>query len=443
MRAPRLEDALEKVSRVITDRYGLRLICEGNRCRTDGKTIYLPSLPDDVPDALLDAIRGWADHECAHAIYTQTGLGPAFQKEHGPGAFAILNALEDARVERLMGRRYPGARINLKEAFRFVGQKAEQGRLQKRGKLEDFTAALYTRASGRPDQGWIATEAYALADACADELSALRSCRSTRRVAEIALRVWEKVRDAFETEQSPQQQPEKEQPQPSPDPQPEDDPDENGQSDASPHAPEARQAQAGARTAMAGAQPRGSAPMEMLGRLIEKELERRSSSRRDSYRVYTTRNDVVEVPKAKKGFDYRQELAALRPCISALRRRLLQTLMGRKESLWLGDRARGRLDPRSLHRLAAGRSARVFRKRVEIEAEKAACTLLLDISSSMGGPPVQLCRRLALVFAEALDVLGFPTEIIGFSTLDDDVRAKAAGDGHLQPFCACHSRAAS
>ena len=83
MKAKALETALEKVSRVITDRYGLRLICQGDSCKTDGKIIYLPSLPDDVPESVLGALRGWADHECAHAIFTQTRIGPEFQKQHG------------------------------------------------------------------------------------------------------------------------------------------------------------------------------------------------------------------------------------------------------------------------------------------------------------------------------------------------------------------------
>jgi hypothetical protein len=101
-----LKSTLEKVSRIITDRYGLRLVCEGDACKTDGRTIYLPSLPENMPDWLLGPIRGWADHECAHAIFTETELGPVFRQAHGPQAFGILNVLEDVRVEALMARRY-------------------------------------------------------------------------------------------------------------------------------------------------------------------------------------------------------------------------------------------------------------------------------------------------------------------------------------------------
>jgi len=55
-----------------------------------------------------------------------------------------------------------------------------------------------------------------------------------------------------------------------------------------------------------------------------------------------------------------------------------------------------------------------------------ACTLLLDLSSSMSGDQIRLCRQLALLFAETLSVLSFPTEIIGFSTVDRDLRSEVS-----------------
>ncbi|MCK4374872.1 MAG: hypothetical protein KAX19_06060, partial [Candidatus Brocadiae bacterium] len=420
MKANSLEVTLEKVSRVITDRYGLRLVCEGDRCRTDGRTIYLPSLPDNVPEQLLGAIRGWADHECAHAIYTQTRLGPEFQKEHGTEAFSILNALEDARVERLMGRRYPGARLNLEEGFGFVGARAEKGQLRARSPFDQFTAALYTRASHRRDQRWISRQGYQLVDLCEEELSELSSCRRTRDVAQVALKIWEKLRAAFEGEADA-----------GPDVDSDTDSGQDGgsgretESESSDQESEGQSCSGGTDASQEDT-AEGFNPMELLGSLIQHDLNDLYSGQEGQYRVYTTEHDVIEVPEVKRGFDYRREMDALRPYVSALRRKLLQTLMGRKQTLWLGDRARGRLDSRSLHRLVTGRSGRVFRKRVKTEGKDTACTLLLDISSSMSGPSIDLCRKLALVFAETLEVLGFPTEVVGFSTLDDDVRARVA-----------------
>jgi len=380
-----LEDTLEKVSRVITDRYGLKLVCEGGRCRTDGKTIYLPSVPENIPDTLLGAIRGWADHECAHAIYTQTRLGPKFQKAHGTEAFGILNALEDARVERLMARRFPGAKLNLEDGFRFVGERAERGELEARGPTDEFISALYTRASGREDQSWISPEAYSLVDRCQEEVSELPSCRKTRDVATLALRIWEKLCGELSAEDGPQE-PDTSTPSGtgngSETPSAADDP---------PNTPEASGGNGKPAPPPAEAEP-GASPMELLSSSIESELTRLSSGETAQYTVYTTQHDVVEVPPISKDFDYRHEMEQLSPYVSGLRRRLLQSLLGQRETLWLGDQARGRLDPRGLHRLVTGRSSRIFRQLVRREGKHTACTLLLDLSSSMSGPSITLCR---------------------------------------------------
>ncbi|MCK4375331.1 MAG: hypothetical protein KAX19_08380, partial [Candidatus Brocadiae bacterium] len=206
---------------------------------------------------------------------------------------------------------------------------------------------------------------------------------------------------------------------------------EEGEPGESPEPGETGEGPGGSPMPVPAQEPQGPNPMEQLGPLIQAELERQYSGEGGTYRVYTKEHDVVEVPEPRRGFDYRKEMEELRPYVAGLRRRLLQTLMGRKQTLWLGDQTRGKLDPRSLHRLATGASGRIFRKRVVSDGGKTACTLLLDISSSMSGPSIQLCRQLGLVFADALNVLGFPTEIIGFSTMDSDLRPKVSRESGI------------
>ena len=421
MRSRPLETTLEKVSRVLTNRHGLRLVCEGEGCRTDGKTIYLPSLPDDVPEDLLSAIRGWTDHECAHAIFTETDLSKDFIRQHGQAAFGILNALEDARVERLIGKRYPGSALNISSAFRFVVEKARAGQVRPFTPLEAFTSVLYIRAGGMEDQDWMPTEAYALADECAEELDAFGSCRHTRQVAAVAERIWEKVRPCFPP--LPPSSGGSDPGEGAESPSPEQDGRGGGSSEqsgksASPasHAvPHQQQHEEGG----------SGTPMDVLGDLIHSEASQYRQAK-DAYSVWSTELDVVEVPDVDPDYDYRAELNELRPYVGGLQRRLLQTLMGRRKGVWLGDQARGRLDPRALHRLATGRDSRIFRRRVVSDGGATACTLLLDLSASMRGDPLKLCKQLGLLFAETLELLHFPTEVIGFSTLDTDVRSEAA-----------------
>ena len=430
MKAKSLETALEKVTRIITNRYGLRLVCEGDECRTNGRIIYLPSLPEDIPEELLGAIRGWADHEAAHVRYTRTQVGPGFEREHGKKAFGILNALEDGRVEAKMSRRYPGARLNMREAFRFVSDRFERQR-PLCSPFRQFTSALYTRAANRPDQSWIPGQAYELVQECEPELSGLPACRSTDQVAEVAKAVWEKVKDRFEdVEESPDSE--------APETPPEDQQDASAAGKGQPpdQQQQAAEPQDESPSGAEGGGPLGGSDglglMDDLAGMIQTELRSRPGEP-GTYRVYTTKYDVVEVPRPDPGFDYRKEAQAIQPYVAGLRRRLIRTLMGRRETRWLGDKTRGRLDPRSLHRLTTGRSGRIFRERTVTDGGMTACTLLLDLSSSMNGTQIQLCRQMALVFAETLDKLSFPTEIIGFSTEDRDLRYEVAQESGVDP----------
>ena len=420
MRNQELETTLEKVSRILTRKYGMRLVCEGSSCKTDGNTIYLPALPEDVPDDLLGAIRGWCDHEVAHALYTQTELGPTFQEEHGKRAFAILNSLEDARIEARLSEDYPGSRLNLEEAFGFVSDNAEKFRGGS-DLFRDFASALYLRASGRDDPRWIPPAAYRLADEVQDELSHFPECQSTEEVADVAQAIWEKVRDRVteeeEEEDSSRRESESDEGQgESPDP-------EKNPLDGDPGDSEG-QPQQGATAEMPGEQ--GGSPMEALGSLIEEEVRRTEGQDAGKYRVYTRKHDTVEVPEQDPDFDYRAEMDQLKSYTAGLRRKLLQTLLGVQRIRWLRDKTRGKLDPAALHRVASHTSGHVFRQVRQKKGGNTACTLLIDVSASMRGTQIDLCRKMALVFAETLATLGFPTEIIAFSTLDRDLRYEVA-----------------
>ena len=430
MRANRLESAIEKVSRVLTRRYGIDVIFRGNNCRTDGRTIYLPSLPDDLPDELLEAVRGWTDHECAHCIFTETGVRSEFEQEHGTRAFSVLNTLEDARVERLMAESYPGSGVNIERAFRFVTRLAD-GQAP-RDPLRAFTCAIYTRATGHPDLQALPEEAYRLVDKCEEELSRLHECSSTSDVAELAARVWEKVAQDLQGVTGGD---DREESRPSSEPSLSDDQkvrQEEAGGDASPADPSGPAEDEGksenGRTCEATDAPEGersdedASPMGQLQRHIEGRMQSRRAD--GTYRVYTREHDVVEVPDTDSSYDWREKVRDLRPQISGLLRRLVHTLRGRQEKRWLRERSRGRLDPGALHKLATGRTDRIFRQRAETDAGATACTLLLDLSSSMAGQQIRICRRLALIFGETLSRLSFPTEIIGFSTVDRDLRAE-------------------
>ncbi len=433
MQSKTLETSLEKVSRILSRKYGVSVIFEGSCCKTDGNTVYLPSLPENVPEDLLGAVRGWCDHEVSHILYTQTELGPSFQKKHGRQAFGILNSLEDGRIERLLSEKYPGSSINLKEALRFVAEK-ENENSSGRSPFGHLTAALYTRAAGRPDQDWIAPQGYVAADAFSEEIEAAARAETTEEVAKAAVRIWERLDTKLKGEDGQDDDDSQNEDSSENSQQPKEDEEEETGSESSQNGPPktggSEQSNGQKEGELQGRHGSGGSdgfsqeesPMDRLSSLISKEAQQSSAEGAGSYRVYTNRYDVVEVPEQADDFDYREELRGLESYVSCMRRKLLQTLQGRQKVRWLRSRSRGKLDPRALHRLKATTSPKVFRQRRVRKGGDTACTLLLDVSASMRGPQIQLCRQLALVFAQTLSLLEFPTEIISFSTVDNDLR---------------------
>ena len=61
----------------------------------------------DMEDFLYDLIMG---HEVGHALYTPNDGWIGFQKKYGKNRVGFLNCIEDARIEKLIKRKFPGLR---------------------------------------------------------------------------------------------------------------------------------------------------------------------------------------------------------------------------------------------------------------------------------------------------------------------------------------------
>ncbi|MHC0716091.1 cobaltochelatase CobT-related protein, partial [Klebsiella pneumoniae] len=69
-----------------------------------------PSIPDDASPALMNAIRGFLDHEVGHLLFTDEKV---VKKMRNTKAFGLWNALEDVYIERRMSEVFTGSRRNL------------------------------------------------------------------------------------------------------------------------------------------------------------------------------------------------------------------------------------------------------------------------------------------------------------------------------------------
>lgn len=72
--------------------------------------VNLPSIPDDASPALMNAIRGFLDHEVGHLLFTDEKV---VKKMRNTKAFGLWNALEDVYIERRMSEVFTGSRRNL------------------------------------------------------------------------------------------------------------------------------------------------------------------------------------------------------------------------------------------------------------------------------------------------------------------------------------------
>lgn len=72
--------------------------------------VNIPSIPDDASPALMNAIRGFLDHEVGHLLFTDEKV---VKKMRNTKAFGLWNALEDVYIERRRSEVFTGSRRNL------------------------------------------------------------------------------------------------------------------------------------------------------------------------------------------------------------------------------------------------------------------------------------------------------------------------------------------
>lgn len=120
-RVPLIREVIRRLAPLLSSK-GVKVVMRGLSAScsygADGKphTITLPELPDDCPNDLLDAVQGFLDHECAHALFsTFADLKRAKQSK----VAYIANALEDTFIEREMAKLYPGTFLNLRNTQQF------------------------------------------------------------------------------------------------------------------------------------------------------------------------------------------------------------------------------------------------------------------------------------------------------------------------------------
>lgn len=435
-----LESTLEKVARTLSEKFGINVIFKGDLCCTNGRTIFLPSLPDDLPQEMIMVIRGWLDHESSHIIFrSDMKLAGEFQKTHGTAAFCVLNILEDARIEAAISKRFPGSGFNLRMCYAEAALRAK-GDAEKAllPFLRQFAFAVHACVNDLSYPDFVGQVVRDTVDEIAPLLRQAPSCATTREVEVIALKVWERIRTLVEAEKASRKAIES----------------LGGNNQplaADPGVFVPNQANGKEQAKRRSEATNDAVHQGIIGGMAEDIAQTISGYARTNqlYRVWSTGYDKVAVAYNQSSRSHQDRMRDVMPLVSGVRQKLLQSLLAEPKARWLGDREQGAVDPRSLHRLAlpdSGRQQRIFRQRIRTKRLRTAVTLLVDESNSMRNAKLRLAENTTMVFCEALSRLDIPTSVIGFSTLQTTLEKEAAkqtgmtadelkGRFRLSPLC--------
>jgi len=408
------ESSLEKVSRILSDRYDIRVSHHGDKCYTDGRNIVLPAIPEDAPEGLLEAMEGYLDHETGHVIFDDFEV---LKQVLDPFTRMWTNAFCDPRIRHQMEDKWRGCGKNFRAAADFTFEKRVLPKWEESSDLMNLirTCIYYMEEEVEklktiPNyKEWLRKikplqPALKMAREAGDTLHSL------------ALACWVVRTMGREPELGEIPEPE-------------------------PGFLEELFKKLGAMLPPMGSGKElaeefaGASPEE--AEEVAKELESATAEAiseecggfthhdvrgmTDYYVPYSTSHDQVEVvpPGDKKVF--LKDLDEVRKNSGVLTRHLRTTLVARAQSCWEYEKSSGQLNPRAFPRLLTQGYAKVFKQRSVGEVLHGRACLLVDQSGSMRwGRKYKEARRASTMFGEFLDKLNIPFEILGFSTVSFD-----------------------
>ncbi len=383
-------NCLPLVASILGDRYGVQVLIGGKEACTNGKVIHLPSLPMDCEPELLALAKGFTDHEAAHIRHTDFSVLKAANLD--PVTFNLFNCLEDWRVEKKLSGIFPGCRRNLNWLIRrFFVEQAQPRAGDDSPALAVLDYVLLTVRAWDVDEVTPARQNAASImgmhfPGLKEALDAILvkvyiHCPDTASAVEYARQVAQCIR-----QWKPSQQLHK--------------PHENTtQIEQQGHPALSLEAE-GPLRALSALPLKALFHAEVqdlpqhIGEIMAIELASNSvEAAGDALTV------AVEGTRQATPLPAEQKLQALQASI-ALRTRLQGFLQAQTQRRCSIGR-RGTLHPNSLHRLRVG-NARVFQKESEQQGLNTAVHILLDVSGSMAGAPINLAKQACFAVTTAL-----------------------------------------
>jgi len=120
------EQSCVAAAKTFGKKHDINVVFRGTDAKTDGSTIQLPALDQtkELTERQVSIGRGYVDHEAGHIRHTERKIWVNAIKQAidcGDTQLpALMNALEDVRIERLINDEYAGSKYNLQTTAKAV-----------------------------------------------------------------------------------------------------------------------------------------------------------------------------------------------------------------------------------------------------------------------------------------------------------------------------------
>lgn len=112
-----LKNALPIVAAAYGEKFGVKVLIQGQDAFTDGQSIVIPAACPDDP-GYQQVAWGYLAHEAAHLRHTDFDVVTKAARE--PLRRALLNVFEDVRIEQALAQDYPGTRRTIHAVLRHM-----------------------------------------------------------------------------------------------------------------------------------------------------------------------------------------------------------------------------------------------------------------------------------------------------------------------------------
>ncbi|EGR7942964.1 VWA domain-containing protein [Vibrio vulnificus] len=112
-----LKNALPIVAAAYGEKFGVKVLIQGQDAFTDGERIVIPTANPDDPH-FQQIAWGYLAHEAAHIRHTNFDMVQKASSK--PIRKALLNIIEDVRIENELAKDYPGTRRSISQVIEFM-----------------------------------------------------------------------------------------------------------------------------------------------------------------------------------------------------------------------------------------------------------------------------------------------------------------------------------